>query len=489
MVSNIHEYTVSEFSNSIKRMVEDNFGYVRIKGEISGFKKATSGHVYFNLKDELSVINAVCFRQVASLINFDVEDGLEVVALGMVTTYSGRSNYQIIVEKLEIAGIGVIMAAIEKRRLRFLQEGYFDKKYKKSLPFLPKIIAVITSPTGAVIEDIINRITSRFPTHLLIYPATMQGKNSASEVRNGVRYFNQSDKKPDVIIIARGGGSFEDLLPFNDEDLVKEVFESKIPIISAIGHETDTTLIDYVADLRAPTPSAAAELVVPVLRDLQILNNNLGKRLISYCVNLFAIKQKDFISLSANLLRLPQGLMISEQKLINLSTKLSYPKEKLINLEQKLRHIISVIKNNLKHSLENKEQNFKLFGNQIIKFDQINQSYSKRENKLLFLANNLQNSHQIFFKDSKNRIEQLNKLLDSYDYKNVLARGYAVVKYKGKVVRNKEKVCNNQIINIEVMDGNFDAVVYDTNFSDRKSLPKKNNVDNMPLLSLFDKII
>jgi exodeoxyribonuclease VII large subunit len=170
MHHNIPEFTVSEFSRSIKRLVEDNFGYVRLKGEVSGFKKASSGHLYFNLKDDVALVNAVCFRQMADLINFDVADGLEVVASGRITIYEGRSNYQIIVDKLEIAGIGAILAAIEKRRLRLLEEGYFDEKHKKSLPFLPKTIGVITSPTGAVIEDIINRISARFPTHLLVYP-------------------------------------------------------------------------------------------------------------------------------------------------------------------------------------------------------------------------------------------------------------------------------------------------------------------------------
>jgi exodeoxyribonuclease VII large subunit len=453
-MSNIPEFTISEFSRSIKRVVEDNFGYVRLKGEISGFKKASSGHLYFNLKDDSALINAVCFRSIAGLINFDVADGLDVIASGQITTYEGRSNYQIIVEKLEIAGVGAILAAIEKRKLRLLEGGYFDEKNKKPLPFLPKNIGIITSPTGAVIEDIINRISARFPTHLLVYPAAVQGKNAVDEVILGIKYFNNTKDKPDVIIIARGGGSFEDLLPFNDEELVKEVFKSKIPIISAIGHETDTTLIDYVADVRAPTPSAAAEIVVPVLKDLQNFNENLGKRLSNYLANLFVLKQNSLISLSNNLL---------------------HPKVRLSNLEQNLSHLFLILESNFGYALKNKEQAVKSLANQVLR---PSSKYENWQNQLLFLEKNLHNNSQNFLKDYKNKVGQLSKLLVSYDYKNVLARGYAVARCSKKIVSSKNEVYNNQILDIEVMDGSFNAVVIG-----KKSLPKKKESNNStPLL-------
>lgn len=442
-------------------MVEDNFGYVRLKGEISGFKKASSGHLYFNLKDDAALVNAVCFRQMADLINFDVADGLEVVASGRITIYEGRSNYQIIVEKLEIAGIGAILAAIEKRRLRLLEEGYFDEKHKKPLPFLPKIIGVITSPTGAVIEDIINRITARFPTHLLIYPALVQGKTAAAEVINGIKYFNSTKEKPDVIIVARGGGSFEDLLPFNDEELVKAVFNSVIPIISAVGHETDTTLIDYVADLRAPTPTAAAELAVPVLKDLQILNENLGKRLANYFTNLFNLKNNNLVNLASNLV---------------------HPQVKLNNLEQKFSHLFLVLKNHFNHNLKSKEQDLKSLTNQISK---PSNRYENWQNQLGFLGKNLENNCQNFLKNSQNKTNQLAKLLISYDYKNVLARGYAVVRCGEKIISSKDKITNNQMLDIEVVDGVFNAVAMG-NIGKNKSLPKKNEDDKVQPLSLFD---
>ncbi len=455
---NIPEFTISEFSRSIKRIVEDNFGYVRLKGEISGFKRASSGHLYFNLKDDSALVNAVCFRQMADLINFDAADGLEVVASGRITIYAGRSNYQIIVEKLEIAGIGAILATIEKRRLRLLEEGYFDENHKKPLPFLPKIIGVVTSPTGAVIEDIINRITARFPTRLLVYPAMMQGKTAALEVIAGIKYFNQIKEKPDLIIVARGGGSFEDLLPFNDEELVKAVFNSVIPIISAIGHETDITLIDHVADLRAPTPTAAAEIVVPVLKDLQVLNENLGKRLSNYCTNLFGLKKNN---------------------LTNLANSLVHPQVKLANLEQKFSHLFLILKNNFNHHLKNKEQDLKTLTSQITK---PSNQYENWQNQLGFLEKNLQNNCQNFLKNSLNKTNQLSQLLVSYDYKNVLARGYGVVRCGKKIISNKDKVTNNQVIDIEVMDGNFAAVVVSRN----KSLPKKKECDKVQPLSLFD---
>ncbi|MCE3255058.1 MAG: xseA [Rickettsiaceae bacterium] len=451
VMHNIPEFTVSEFSRSVKRLVEDNFGYVRIKGEISGFKKATSGHLYFNLKDDVALVNAVCFRQMAELVKFDLSDGLEVVASGRVTTYEGRSSYQIIIEKLEIAGIGAILAAIEKRRLKLLEAGYFDAKHKKPLPFLPKIIGVITSPTGAVIEDITNRISARFPNHLLIYPATMQGKTSAVEVVEGIKYFNRAktDKKPDIIIIARGGGSFEDLLPFNDEDLVMAVFNSAIPIISAIGHETDTTLIDYVADLRAPTPTAAAEMAVPVLKDLQILCDNFGKRLANYFANLLDAKSNS---------------------LVNLSSKLIHPAVSLGNLEQKFSQTASILKNSFNQFLNFKEQRFKMLAARI---SMPVGRYENWQNQIGFLDKNLQNNLKNFFANNQNKTNQLSKLLTSYDYKNVLARGYAVVRCKEKIISSRQEINSGQVIEIEVKDGNFNAAV----FNEEKSLLKKKEDD------------
>jgi len=462
MNHNIPEFTVAEFSRSIKRVVEDNFGYVRIKGEVSGFKRAVSGHLYFNLKDEAAVINAVCFKQMEGLINFDVADGLEVIASGKITIYEGRSNYQIIVEKLEIAGIGAILAAIEKRRLRLSEAGYFDNKHKKSLPFLPKIIGVITSPNGAVVEDIINRINARFPSHLMVYPVVVQGKNAAAEVISGIQYFNQSKNKPDVVIVARGGGSVEDLLPFNDEDLVRAVFNSSIPIISAVGHETDTTLIDYVADVRAPTPSAAAEMAVPVLKDLQILNDNLGKRLDNYFTNLLDNKKNNLISLANNL---------------------RHPRQQLDDIEWRFKRLFLQLKNNFDNNLRSKEQDLRLLSGNI---QNPSNQCDNWQNRINFLNKNLQIGGQNFLKNYHNKINLYSNLLVSYNYKNVLARGYSVIRVGKNIIDSKNKIKNNQAINVEVLDGHFQAVVVDLAFKAQKSLPSKKDGDKSePLLFEF----
>jgi exodeoxyribonuclease VII large subunit len=444
---NVAEFTVSEFSRNIKRIIEDAFGYVKIKGEISGFKKAGSGHIYFSLKDENAVISAVCFRGAAENIAFEIGDGIAVTAFGKITTYEGRSNYQIIVEKLEIAGIGAIMEAIENRRKKLLAEGLFDEKYKKPLPFFPNIIGVITSPTGAVIEDIIHRLTERFPVNLLIYPVKVQGKSAAVEVIQGIKYFNRSkNSKPDLIIIARGGGSFEDLLPFNDEELVREVFKSDIPIISAIGHETDTTLIDYVSDMRAPTPTAAAEIATPLLSNLKTTLNNLEKRLISYPNN-FLEQQKN------NLTKLAKYLI--------------HPKQFFANGLEALSQAILQLKNNLIKSLNNKEQNFKLAANLLQKPDYIIDNYQKQ---LAFAIKDLFKNQEINFKNYQNRVELNDKLLNSYNYKQVLKRGYALIRdNKNNFIGSTLEIKNNQQLLIEMSDGNVDAIA----LKQQKNFPKQ----------------
>ena len=318
----IPEFTVSQFSSSIKTVIEDNFGYVKIRGEIGSFKKSISGHLYFSLKDNKSLIYAVCFKNMAKLIEIKMEDGLEVIISGQVTVYSARSNYQIIVEKVEIAGIGSIMENLEARKKKLLSEGLFDKKYKKSLPLWPNSIGIITSEKGSVIEDIIHRIKERFPTNLFLYPVTVQGSKSIEEIISAINYFNNTEETPDIIIIARGGGSFEDLLAFNDENLVRAVFKSHIPIVSAIGHETDTTLIDYVSDVRAPTPTAAAEIITPVLSDNLNTINALQRNLDNNFRNLLNKEKEKVNILSRYLFNLEFLLKQNESKISDLGKRL-----------------------------------------------------------------------------------------------------------------------------------------------------------------------
>ena len=281
---NAQAMSVSELSLALKRTVEDRFGHVRVRGEISGYKRAASGHIYFSLKDDNARLDAVMWKGGAARLPFTPEDGLEVVATGKLTTYAGRSNYQIVVDSLEVAGEGAMMLLFEKLKARLTAEGLFAPERKKKLPALPRVIGVVTSPTGAVIRDILHRLADRFPTHVIIWPVLVQGEGSAAQISRAVNGFSAMPQdgpatRPDLVIVARGGGSIEDLWAFNDEAVVRAVANCTIPIISAVGHETDTTLCDFAADLRAPTPTAAAEIAVPVRSDLLQRVGQLGLRM------------------------------------------------------------------------------------------------------------------------------------------------------------------------------------------------------------------
>jgi exodeoxyribonuclease VII large subunit len=260
--------SVSELSGALKRTIESAFGQVRVRGEISGFKRHASGHCYFTLKDENACIDAVIWRSGATVLAFRPEDGAEVIATGRLTTYPGRSKYQIVVERMELAGEGALLALLDRRRKALAAEGLFDPARKRRLPFLPQVIGVVTSPTGAVIRDILHRLEDRCPTRVILWPVAVQGEGAAMRIAQAIRGFPAVEPRPDLLIVARGGGSIEDLWPFNEEEVVRAAAESPIPLISAVGHETDTTLIDHAADLRAPTPTAAAELAVPVRSEL-----------------------------------------------------------------------------------------------------------------------------------------------------------------------------------------------------------------------------
>jgi exodeoxyribonuclease VII large subunit len=260
--------SVGELAASLKRTIENAFGQVRVRGEISGFKRVGSGHCYFTLKDADACIDAVVWRGSAGSLAFAPEDGAEVIATGKLTTYAGRSKYQIVIERMELAGEGALLALLEQRRRALAAEGLFDTARKRPLPYLPRVIGIVTSPTGAVIRDIIHRLEDRCPTHVLLWPVAVQGEGAAAKIAAAIRGLASVEPRPDLIIVARGGGSIEDLWAFNEEEVVRAAAESPIPLISAVGHETDTTLIDHAADRRAPTPTAAAEMAVPVRAEL-----------------------------------------------------------------------------------------------------------------------------------------------------------------------------------------------------------------------------
>ena len=428
---NIPQFTVSEFSRAIKRTVEDAFGYVKISGEISGFKNASSGHLYFNLKDENTVLSAVCFRSSAAMIDFEIGNGLQVYALGRITTYEGRSNYQIIVEKLEIAGIGAILEMIEKRRQKLLAEGLFDASHKKQIPFFPKVIGIITSETGAVIEDIKHRIEDRCPSHIMIYPSVVQGEKAAAGIIAGIKFFNTlKNERPNILIVARGGGSFEDLLPFSDENLVREVFKSEIPIISAVGHETDITLIDYVADLRAPTPTAAAELATPVLVDL--------KSHLEFFSEKLQLLPRSFCE--QNFLRLK-----------NLQRYITDPEKMLTQISEKFylfaKNFDLLIGNFFEKRLE------KLLGMQV-STGAFLQKVDSEKNKIEFIFKRLESITRHHLMHEENNLINLTKLLRSNHYREILKRGFALIKNEsGDLISSIAEARLKENIVIEMVDG------------------------------------
>ena len=377
-MKNIPEFSVSEITSLTKNILEENFERVRIRGEVSKIKE-NKGHLYFSLKDENFVLNAICWSSAVPLLQVFPEEGMEVVAEGKITTYakSSISSYQIKVDQIELQGEGALLKLIEQRKKKLQAEGYFNEEHKKPIPFIPDKIGIITSPTGAVIMDIINRVKDRYPTHLLIYPISVQGNKSAGEIIQGIEFFNKKINV-DTIIIARGGGGVEDLISFNDENVVKAAFASKIPIISAIGHETDFTLLDFVADYRASTPTAAAEKAVPEKNNLTEKIFALQKQLISG-FNLF-LKEKD-----KNIYQLVKSLNIN-----NLKNLIREKKEKIKSFDKSL---VNLLKNKFKY--------FQLNLNSI--FSRLNSLDTNRILKRGFSIVRDLNNNIIYKKDSANK--------------------------------------------------------------------------------------
>jgi len=431
MKINIPEFSVSQFSRAIKSVVEDAFGYVKIKGEITGFKKASSGHLYFSLKDENSTLGAVCFRNSAQNLSFEIADGLQVCVSGKITTFEGRSNYQIIVEKIEIAGLGAILEMLEKRKQKLTHEGLFDIVYKKKLPYFPKIIGVITSPTGAVIEDIKNRINARCPTTIMLYGVTVQGEKAVSEICGGIKYFNSlKQNRPDLLIIARGGGSFEDLLVFNDEELVRCAFKSEIPIISAIGHETDNCLLDLVADVRAPTPTASAEIATIMLSEVKNQIFNLNQRL-NILVNKFFVENFNHINNLARFIVSPQNMLIQQQK----------------NLVERHNKIAFLLDNFINNKI-GKINNFKISPQFILQ--KINHHNQQLNNQFSVLSRRLES----YVLQNETALKNLQKSLTSNHYQNILKRGFVLIKNsQNQLIDSVSKIQKDQLINLEFGDG------------------------------------
>ena len=314
--------SVSELSGALKRTIETEFAQVRVRGEISGFKRHGSGHCYFTLKDETACIDAVIWRSSAAALAFRPEDGAEVIATGKLSTYPGRSKYQIVVDRMELAGEGALLALLERRRKALAAEGLFAPERKRRLPFLPRVIGVVSSPTGAVIRDILHRLEDRCPTHVILWPVPVQGEGAAAKIVEAIRGFPLFEPRPDLLIVARGGGSIEDLWAFNEEEVVRAAAESPIPLISAVGHETDTTLIDHAADLRAPTPTAAAELAVPVRSELFAQLGELSHRA-QHCLARRTERSRERFELTISRWPEPQAIFLPmNQRIDELSERL-----------------------------------------------------------------------------------------------------------------------------------------------------------------------
>lgn len=428
---NLPEYSVSEISGAIKRSLEDQFGYIRIRGEISGWKIASSGHCYFCLKDANALISAVSWRSSLAKLSFKPEDGLEVVASGKITTYPGRSNYQIIVDKLEPAGAGALMALLEQRKKQLALEGLFAPERKKPLPYLPETIGIITSPTGAVIRDILHRLGDRFPVNVLIWPVAVQGEGAVEQITAAIQGFNAMPSPPDLLIVARGGGSIEDLWAFNEELVVRSAAASRIPLISAVGHETDTTLIDFVSDRRAPTPTAAAEMAVPVRSELQA----------------------QMAEITARLTRaVSQQLCVREEKLISLLRGLPRPAELMQQAVQRLDNWSERHQATLPALLAHKAQQLAIavakLTPQLLKKDLVN-----LEEKLSAQSIRLTPSYLRLLQYRGEKLMGLARLLETVSYTGTLRRGFALVKSQGNLVTSAGQAKQSTTLELLFHDG------------------------------------
>ncbi|MEM8833765.1 MAG: exodeoxyribonuclease VII large subunit [Pseudomonadota bacterium] len=403
--SNVPELSVSDLANSLKKTLEETYGRIRVRGELSGLKLAASGHLYGDIKDENANINIICWRGTLSKLSIKPEDGMDVLITGKMSSYPKSSRYQIIIDKLELAGEGALLKLLEERKKKLAAEGLFDPARKKSLPLLPERIGIITSPSGAVIRDIMHRLRDRFPRHALIWPVKVQGDGAAEEVAAAINGFNAlKENKPDLLIIARGGGSLEDLMAFNEENVVRAIAASNIPVISAVGHETDTTLADYAADVRAPTPTGAAEMAVPVRSQIYAQLQDNHQRLIN---SLHRLGQESKNRLETRIAKLgsPQNLIDAKIQTIDiLSERISSGLQRFI--------------------------------------------FSKRD-AFQTTSNKLQSPvHLIDLKRQK--IDSLERMLISLSPKSVLKRGFAIIYDKdGKIAKNSQNIGEGQEITVE----------------------------------------
>jgi exodeoxyribonuclease VII large subunit len=468
---NIVEWTVSELSSALKRTVEDAYGYVRVRGEVSGFKgPSPSGHVYFRLKDDKSVIEAVIWKREFARMRMPPQEGLEVVVTGRLTTFSGSSKYQIVIDTLEPAGLGALMALLEERKKKLAAEGLFDPARKQLLPFLPGVIGVVTSPTGAVIRDILHRLADRFPRRVLVWPVRVQGDGSAEQIAIAIRGFNALPEagpipRPDLVIVARGGGSLEDLWSFNEESVVRAAADSMIPLISAVGHETDITLIDFAADKRAPTPTAAAEMAVPVRSELLVQVDSLARRSLACWQRCQEARRTELraamraLPTADELFSLPRQRLdhaAARLTLQTLHTRIARERQQIALLGQRSRQC-------LRHGMERRRERFEQLAQRLssARFAYANarraQIERARERTLALFAR-ARLAATALLQNRAAKVERAERLLAAVSYRGVLARGFALVRAAdGKPLRSAAAVTAGLQLTIEFADGRVHA--------------------------------
>jgi exodeoxyribonuclease VII large subunit len=459
---NAGELTVSELSQAIKRTLEGRFDRVRVKGEISGFKRAASGHLYLMLKDENAALKSVCWKGNAAKLGLALEDGMEVIATGRITTYGDRSEYQLVIDRIELAGIGALLKMIEERKKKLAAEGLFDPARKRRLPTLPNVIGIVTSPTGAVIRDILHRLEDRFPRHVLLWPVLVQGEGAAQQIAAAIRGFNALQQggavpRPDLLIVARGGGSIEDLMAFNEEAVVRAAAESEIPLISAVGHETDTTLIDFASDRRAPTPTAAAEMAVPVRAELVTMLGEIGHRLATGTNRRLTEARLALEGLARGLPE-PMRLILEKSqqldgwlerwantrlpffqrradRLAQLRAELKTPHQQLMEARGALENAAGRLGASFGLALERQHRNL----------DRVGTGLNPR------LLHDLAARKRL-------ALDHLGQLLESYSYEKVLERGFALVRDdSGSPVLAAAAVTAGQVLKVQFRDGIVDA--------------------------------
>ncbi|MDD7911392.1 exodeoxyribonuclease VII large subunit [Pseudovibrio exalbescens] len=440
--SNVAEFSVSEVSNAIKRTIEDSFDYVRVRGELGRVSRPASGHVYLDLKDDRSVLAGIIWKGNAARLKVQPEQGLEVIATGKVTTFPGQSKYQMVIESMEPAGAGALMALLEERKKKLGAEGLFNPERKRALPRMPRVVGVVTSPTGAVIRDILHRISDRFPLHVIVWPVRVQGETCGAEVANGIRGFNALPEggpipRPDVLIVARGGGSLEDLWGFNDEEAVRAAADSQIPLVSAVGHETDWTLIDLAADVRAPTPTGAAEFVVPVKSELKAMTDDLSRRLSTGLLRLLQSRKTELRAAAASL-PAPRDL-------------LALPRQRFDVVAGRLEYGLRMNTQSHRTRLDTATRGLSPIA--------LSRQIAFNHERLRSLEGRSVQAYRNLINRQRMRLEGVTQLLNSLSYERVIERGYAVVRDEHDApIGSATAVGEGQALKLQMKGGIVDAI-------------------------------